>query len=401
MMSEIRVLALVPSYFGYDGLAVNERQLLEAFSHKVSRLYVVSLVGFKQLFSNRRSELKISRPNNVVVIPVPIPEPNHLALLMMSFVISAFSAVIALVLKKIWKTSLVYIRTSWLAPGFMFAESLRSITIVKITAIIEDEIPNNDGLSEIVKKLSPTFDRLVITQCKRVAVPSPVLGEILVKKRGFKPKKPWLIIPPGVNLAFINLLKNSKNVHKKNGAIWLGFIGSLAWWQGVNKLVKAVAIVKNKIKNVKLIIIGDGAEKDKIVKACRELSVDYEITGLIPHDEALQYLMDFDAMVLPRLKTPTTEANIPIKVIEAWALGIPVIITPHKVLLDMCKDREDILYAEPTPEDIANKIILLLSDRKLREMLSKRGPMIAKNFDYNAIADALIKSLGNHYLKGE
>jgi glycosyltransferase involved in cell wall biosynthesis len=68
-------------------------------------------------------------------------------------------------------------------------------------------------------------------------------------------------------------------------------------------------------------------------------------------------------MVLPRRKTPTTESGIPIKVVEAWALGVPVIVTKHQVFLDYrIKNYEDVIYCEPEPNSIANAILTLLTN---------------------------------------
>jgi glycosyltransferase involved in cell wall biosynthesis len=98
-------------------------------------------------------------------------------------------------------------------------------------------------------------------------------------------------------------------------------------------------------------------------------------------------------LVLPRSRSDTTESIIPIKIIEAFALGIPVIITSHKVLLDLCKDKDDVLFVSPNPEDIAEKLILLISNEEIRKRLGSKGPEIAKNFDYQVIANRLLTSL--------
>ena len=56
------------------------------------------------------------------------------------------------------------------------------------------------------------------------------------------------------------------------------------------------------------------------------------------------YQSQFDVSVSPRKRIGTTELNIPIKVIEAWALGIPIITTKHKVFLKYgIRDLKDII----------------------------------------------------------
>ena len=96
--------------------------------------------------------------------------------------------------------------------------------------------------------------------------------------------------------------------------------------------MRAVVKLKDMLdRPATLLIVGDGSERRKLEKLCKELKVNCRITGFVKHEAALRYLMRFDVLIAPRIRTPTTESNIPIKVIEAWALGAPVITTKHKV----------------------------------------------------------------------
>jgi len=118
-----------------------------------------------------------------------------------------------------------------------------------------------------------------------------------------------------------------------------------------------------------------------------------EITGFLSHDDALKYLSTFDVMVLPRLKMASTESILPLKVMEAWALGVPVIVTRHKVFHEKYRDFEDIVYCETEPQDIARAILVLLKNKELRFKLTKRGPELATEFSYKIIADKIIEEL--------
>jgi glycosyltransferase involved in cell wall biosynthesis len=98
-------------------------------------------------------------------------------------------------------------------------------------------------------------------------------------------------------------------------------------------------------------------------------------------------------LVLPRYKISTTESIIPIKVIEAWALGVPVIVTRHKVFeLYGFENYEDVVYCEPTLESVAETLAKVLSSADLRRKLSEKGPQIAKYFDYQFISKAIIEA---------
>jgi glycosyltransferase involved in cell wall biosynthesis len=86
---------------------------------------------------------------------------------------------------------------------------------------------------------------------------------------------------------------------------------------GVDILVRARVLLKDRVLNLRLVIIGDGQLRDPIEKLCRSLNIPLVISGFLPHVEALKLLSSLDVMVLPRRRTPTTESVIPIKVVEA------------------------------------------------------------------------------------
>ncbi|RLI23353.1 hypothetical protein DRO57_08855 [Candidatus Bathyarchaeota archaeon] len=107
-----------------------------------------------------------------------------------------------------------------------------------------------------------------------------------------------------------------------------------------------------------------------------------------------------DVLVLPRRRNPSTEFTIPMKVLEGWAIGIPVIVTDHPVFREMFVDGKDLLLCKPDPEDLASKIELLIKNPKLRHKLSRRGPLLAKRFDYDILATRVLNAL-KELLKGE
>jgi glycosyltransferase involved in cell wall biosynthesis len=216
-------------------------------------------------------------------------------------------------------------------------------------------------------------------------------------RRGVLPKGKVVLVPAGVDERKIRPLRDTLKAYNVKDQYIIGFLGSLAWWQGVDILVKAVAKIKNLLdKPVKLLIVGDGPERRKIEALCKELNVHCEIVGFVKHEDALKLLKTFDVLVVPRRRTSNTEAVIPIKIIEAWALGVPVIATAHEVFKYVgLRDKEDIVLCEPAPDDVANKILMVLTDRELRIRLSERGRQIAQKYFYDKIAKNVLKCFGS------
>ena len=384
-------LAIIPSYFGSTGDSVNERQLVEALSKKIGRMVAFSFTAINQIFVSRK---RTKKQSNVLLINLPsIPLPG------ISLIYSLLLSLLVFLLDKVYKFRFIYIRMSSVAFAFTLFKGLRDKLIVKIPALLEDELKFKTMFGCFICWLASLLDKVVLRNAAFIASPSPLLmREIIVRRRTF-PKGRMIILPAGVNLEKIYKVKREIETAEKvreKGEFVIGFIGFLSWWQGVDILVKSVAKLRDigLDKPVKLLLVGDGPERKRIEDLCMELKVDYLVTGFVQHDKALKYLSMFDVLVLPSYKISTTESNIPIKVIEAWALGIPVIVTRHKVFeFYGFKDHEDLVYCELTPESVAKALAKVLSSMGLREKLSEKGPQIAKHFNYELISKKIIDAL--------
>lgn len=132
--------SLSPILFGLAGDAVNDRQLLNALARKVEKCYVVTFVGFKQIFTKRRTRLNIAFLRNITIMPFSSPQIQILIVCFAVIIVSCFVSTIGLILDMLKKIGLIYIHSSFLSIGFLTFRSLVQKTIVKIPAIIEDEI---------------------------------------------------------------------------------------------------------------------------------------------------------------------------------------------------------------------------------------------------------------------
>jgi glycosyltransferase involved in cell wall biosynthesis len=383
------IIILVPNVFGFTGDAVNERQLIK-YLCKGRKCILFSFIGISKLLKLYKliSEIYEDYYNeSITLIPIPLIPP-HTIFTMLTSILIAF---IIWILDKITNVRLIYVRSSLLALGVVSIKNLARKTLVKIPAIVEDETLR---WRRILSYLYSISDRYILNRAKAIGAPSPLLMKRLSVRRGVLPKGKVVLVPAGIDERKIRPLRETLKAYNVKDRYIIGFIGLLAWWQGVDILVKAVAKIKDSLdRPIKILIVGDGPERRKIEKLCRELKVDCYITGFIKHEKALKLMKNFDTLVVPSIKISTTSSNIPIKIIEAWALGVPVIVTAHEVFKYMSlRDGEDIVLCEPDPEDVANKILLVLLNEKLRKKLSERGIMLAEDYYYEKIANNLIKT---------
>jgi glycosyltransferase involved in cell wall biosynthesis len=336
----LKILAVVPSILDSSGAAVNERQFLRELC-KDNKCFIITLIPLALLKELRRliGEFQAERGNYDAVIPLPVAAIPSV-LIMFSF----FLGPVLWILDRLVRFDVVYMRPSLVAPAALLSSIISRKSCIKIPAIYEDELQNKVFRSSFLTQVA---DRFVISRAGCLSFPSPLLLKRVLVKRRVVPRGKSLILPAGVDRCRMYSIKRLRINIAKRGYV-VGFVGSLFWWQGVNRLVKAVAEVSRRANQpVTLLIVGDGP-------------------------------------------------NIPIKLLEAWAFGVPVVITKHEIFDVLgLTDRKHVVFCEPETADIAEKIFMVLTNEALRKELVKNGSKLVKKFYY----DLLVRNILEHMLK--
>jgi len=145
-----------------------------------------------------------------------------------------------------------------------------------------------------------------------------------------------------------------------------------------NTLFEALKLVKSKIKDIKLIIIGDGPDGDEIKKNAQEKKVISDIIFLGKRKDVLKYIKYADVFVLASFSE-----GLPSVILESFFCGCPVVATDcptgPRELLD--KNKNGLLVPMKEPPKMAEAILKILTDKKLKEKLVKNSKEFLDNFD--------------------
>jgi len=122
------------------------------------------------------------------------------------------------------------------------------------------------------------------------------------------------------------------------GCVVLGFIGSFYAYEGLGLLMEAAARLFAQRSDVKLLMVGGGNEKDRLVKQACDLGIADRVifTGRVPHEEVQRYYDLVNVFVYPRHHMRLTDLVTPLKPLEAMAQGSIVVASDvggHKELL--------------------------------------------------------------------
>lgn len=154
---------------------------------------------------------------------------------------------------------------------------------------------------------------------------------------------------------------------------------------GLDLLVKAVAeLNKDRQFSYKLILAGDGKQKEELKKLAEELKIKDKIifAGVVAQNDLPLYLKISDVFVRPSLSE-----GLGIAFLEAMAAGVPIIGTRVGGIPDFLEDRRTGLFCTLEPKDIAFKIRIVLENDKLREeMINNAAALVREKYDWDNIA---------------
>lgn len=193
--------------------------------------------------------------------------------------------------------------------------------------------------------------------------------------------KKIFVVPPGLNF------KPLDEVPEKESYPVVAYIGRLKRAKRPDHAVKAFRIVKEKIPEAELWIIGNGYFRKDLekmatdgVKFFSDLSNERR-RGLIKR-----------AWVLVN---PSVREGFGLNIVEANALGTPCVAYDVPGLKDSIKDGETGLLVKKNGdfEALATAIIKVLMDSSLRKTLSEKALKWAKNFDWDKSAEEFEKIL--------
>lgn len=170
--------------------------------------------------------------------------------------------------------------------------------------------------------------------------------------------------------------ENAKNnkIKKNKNELLLAYCGTLGASYDISCVIDALALVKkSKVVPPKFIIMGDGPMKTEFEAYAKRKKVQALFTGRLPYDQMCGWLSSCDITVNP-IKNGAAQSIIN-KHADYAAAGLPVINTQeckeYRCLVE--KYKMGINCRNESAEDIANAIIKLVHDNKMRIAMGKNA----------------------------
>ncbi|MBM7768244.1 glycosyltransferase family 4 protein [Glutamicibacter nicotianae] len=196
---------------------------------------------------------------------------------------------------------------------------------------------------------------------------------------GVSPEK-ITVIPNGVGHPFVDEPLSAVDARTALGldphAEYFGTVSSLVAYEGLDMLVRVMAMLANRRPDLYLVIVGDGVEREVLMRLARELGVGERciFTGRVSRQKAAKYHAALDVFAVPRRDLSVTRDVTPLKPVEAMASAVPVMASKLPALEELIRDGVDGVLLPPG-DDVAWSETLenLLVDPSFRQQLGQSG----------------------------
>lgn len=277
-----------------------------------------------------------------------------------------------------------HLPTPWSADWSVILAKFKKKPII-IT--YHNDIVSTGFASYIAKLYNLTSLNIILKMSEKIIITQPKYFDRSPYLKKYREKIE--VVPVGVD---INKFKPLNVDEEEHTLFFLSVLDKFHEYKGLKYLLKALRIVKNEIKDIKLIIGGEGELKTYYQELANHLGVggNVNFVGFIPDDKLVEYYNRCSIFVLPSYSSD--QEGFGIVLLEALACGKPVVTTEIVgISEDVRKSNAGIIVKPHDVESLADAIIRILQDDNLRKKMGKNGRKIAEKYSWKNIADMMEK----------
>ena len=156
--------------------------------------------------------------------------------------------------------------------------------------------------------------------------------------------------------------------------------------KGISFSISAVANILSKHKNIEYVIVGDGPLRNELTNQIHQLGATEQVKlmGWQSGDATRSILEKAHIMILHSIVSKTGDMEgIPVSLMEAMAMGLPVISTWHSGIPELIEDgNSGFLIKEKDISDLTNKIITMIKNPSIWQDFGAAGRKVVER-DFN------------------
>ncbi|GMR25124.1 MAG: glycosyltransferase family 4 protein [Ignavibacteria bacterium] len=221
----------------------------------------------------------------------------------------------------------------------------------------------------------------------------------VLKEKGISKSK-ITVIKNGVNLNEVISQQKDGELRAKlglNRKTIVSYIGTLGLSHALDKVLETAKLLSKK-KELGFLIIGDGAERENLLKKSRQ----YDLQNVcfikkVEKEKIASYYSVSDILLVPLKDLPIFKKVIPSKLFEIMAFEKPILISVDGEARSVVESANSGIYVNPEdPNDLKEKILYLVDNSELAAELGRNGrKFVEEYFDRQKLADDYLDLLSS------
>ncbi|MCL5263726.1 MAG: glycosyltransferase family 4 protein [Chloroflexi bacterium] len=180
---------------------------------------------------------------------------------------------------------------------------------------------------------------------------------------------------------------------RSNGDFIVGFVGRLVHQKGVDLLLTATRLLKDRGHRCRVVICGTGPDEKALRREAERLGIADNVTwrSAVQHNEVPDEMSLFDALVLPSRSIPNWKEQFGHVLIEAMSMGIPAVGStcgeiPYVI------GRRDLVFPEGEAEGLAALLERMINEKEWHDEIRQYClARVDEHFTHERIATKLLR----------
>ena len=186
------------------------------------------------------------------------------------------------------------------------------------------------------------------------------------------------------------LTESLKAKYKMN--ITAVYTGGFDIHRGLDIVIKGTSLIKETIKNFKLVLVGGGLIEEDLKKIVDEngLNQYVDFAGYLPHQQLVSYVKMSDICLIPHRKTEHTDNTIPHKLFQYMLMKKPIVASDCKPIKRITEEtRCGLIYPFEDHTEFAKRVVNVLNNET--EEYGHRGyEAVMSIYNWKAASNELI-----------
>ena len=282
-----------------------------------------------------------------------------------------------------------YIRHTLFNSGYFLAKFFKIPVVKEVNGIVVDEMEIAGRAKGISLHIIDKIERFTLPRADKIIVVTSRLKETLQRDYGI-PEDKMVEIQNGANTELfkpISITEARKKLNLDKNYYYICYSGTFAAYQGIDYFIRSAPYILGNYPNTRFLMVGDGSLRKELTELSEQIGVSekFIFTGAVPYEKVPLHINACDVCVVP--KKPLKSGYSPLKLCEYMACKKPVIASRISGFEILEEQNAGILVEPENPEELAEAIIKLLKDKKLREEMGRRGrEYVVKNRSWESVA---------------